>query len=94
MINLYNEFCKLTGLDSNLFKERRRSGKIYGNFIIAYPECCEWLGNLEGIEFLGEIVWTKNAEGKRKVKEVIPVRVTSSFVVRGRAITGEAVILL
>ncbi len=94
MINLYDEFCQLVGLDSDLMKERRRFGKIYGNFIIAYPETCEWLKNLEGIEFMAEIVWCKNAEGKRKVKEVIPVRVTSSFVVRGRAITGEAVILL
>lgn len=94
-IERYNHFCRLAMLDNDQLKERRRSGKIYGQFVICSPHADKWFAAMEGIEFVAEITFMKNEHGKRMIKEVTPVRFSGSReVVRGLPVPASAVLMI
>jgi len=76
------------------WRQRRRNGKPYGRFSVAVEVRGQWFSGFVGVEFTAEIVFEKNREGKRRVKEVIPVIMRGRDVIRGRAIPGDFIAMV
>lgn len=96
MLDRYNEFCKEALLDMEVqpWRQRRRNGKIYGRFLISGEARGQWFSPFVGLEFTAEIVFDKNEQGKRRIKEVVPVRMTGRDVIRGREIPGNCISMI
>lgn len=96
MISKYDEFCERAKLNKQEtpWLERRRNGKIYGMFRIAAAGATDWYREFIGIEFMAEIVFKKNDEGRRMLYQVIPVRLKNTLAVRGLSIPAVHVAMI
>lgn len=96
MLDRYNDFCEVASLNKTVtpWLQRRRNGKIYGQFMVVSEGVGQWFAPFVGLEFMAEIVFEKNEQGKRRVKEVVPVRMTQTYVTRGRVILGQFVAMI
>lgn len=95
MIGRYNAFCEAANLDKRTtpWRMTRRAGKIYGQFVIS-GSGGDWYDKFIGLDFMAEIVFKKNSEGKRAIAQVIPVSFEGRRAIRGRPIPGTVVSMI
>lgn len=96
MLERFNEFCQEAGLDNNVspWRQERRTGKPYGRFTITIESKGQWFSGFVGLEFTAEIIFDKNDQGKRRVKQVVPVIVSGKYVNRGLPIPGDFIAMV